>query len=307
MDEDTINILEASLADSTSKQYSTELRQWFEFCNINNKDPYLAEDRTILRFLTDKFNKKAAYGTLNTARSAVALINDRDNSKSKLINRFFQGVYRLRPTTPKYCSTWDPSVVLSKVETWSPIENISLEKLTLKLVILLALGSAFRVQTMSLIKLKEISYSSKGVSIRVASLIKTSKPGAKQPSAFFPYFKNKPNLCIAKTIVHYINRTRDIRKDDYLFISYQKPHRAVTSQTISKWIKKVLSEAGIDSSFTAHSTRHASTSSALAKGLDLNSIRRAAGWTESSNTFSRFYNRPVEDMETNFAKVVFEC
>ena len=49
---------------------------------------------------------------LNTQRSAIVLINNRDTSGSTLINRFFKGAFKLRHTAPKYASTWDVGNVL---------------------------------------------------------------------------------------------------------------------------------------------------------------------------------------------------
>ena len=65
-----------------------------------------------------------------------------------------------------------------------------------------------------------------------------------------------------------------------------------------------MKESGVEQQYTAHSTRHASTSKALSKGLDLNTIKKAAGWSKSSKIFARFYNRLIEDSET-FPEIVF--
>ena len=45
----------------------------------------------------------------------------------------------------------------------------------------------------------------------------------------------------------YLKRTQGSRGDeDKLFISFQKPHKAVSRDTISRWVKQVLEAAGID-------------------------------------------------------------
>ena len=54
--------------------------------------------------------------------------------------------------------------------------------------------------------------------------------------------------------------TQDIRD---LIISYGKPHKPVSSETISRWIKDELSKAGVNTSvFKVHSCRSASSSKA---------------------------------------------
>lgn len=73
----------------------------------------------------------------------------------------------------------------------------------------------------------------------------------------------------------------------------RKPHNAVTSQTVARWIKKVMTDAGIDTNiFSAHSTRSAATSAAKSVGMSLTGIMNAAGWS-NSGTFHKFYHRTV--------------
>ena len=63
-----------------------------------------------------------------------------------------------------------------------------------------------------------------------------------------------------------------------LFISFKKHYKDVTTHTQSRWVKDCFQESGIDTEmFTAHSTRHASTSAVNRNGLDLDTIRRTVG------------------------------
>jgi len=95
--------------------------------------------------------------------------------------------------------------------------------------------------------------------------------------------------------------------DGKLFVSLTRDHKPVTVQTISRWIKTVLSKSGVDTSvFKGHSTRHASSSSALKQGIAVDIIRARAGWTPDSNVFARFYNRPVDE-SLSFANAVFSA
>ena len=51
-------------------------------------------------------------------------------------------------------------------------------------------------------------------------------------------------------------------------LSYIKPHVEVHSSTVSRWIKDILKETGIDvDGFKSHSTRSASTSIACLSGI----------------------------------------
>ncbi|ODM86536.1 hypothetical protein Ocin01_20146, partial [Orchesella cincta] len=87
----------------------------------------------------------------------------------------------------------------------------------------------------------------------------------------------------------YLQRTSAIRKSQHLFIQSVAPFEKASSQTISKWASEMLKLAGINTNmFTAHSYRHAATSKAAGLGVSLDSIYKAAGWTNRSNVFRKF-------------------
>lgn len=88
-----------------------------------------------------------------------------------------------------------------------------------------------------------------------------------------------------------------------LFIALKRPHTAVGSQTISRWIRSTLSDCGVSDAFSTHSTWHASTSLAARKGVPVDLIKRAAGWSGESRVFANFYNRQIIDIDA-FAKAV---
>lgn len=89
-----------------------------------------------------------------------------------------------------------------------------------------------------------------------------------------------------------------------MFITFKKPTRSASSQTISRWLKQCLRAPGIDSAFTAHSIRHAATSAADLKGIDLGIIKSTAGWSSDSRVFASFYKRPVDPEKTSFVTSV---
>ena len=61
-------------------------------------------------------------------------------------------------------------------------------------------------------------------------------------------------LCVYETLSYYIKTTEKLRNSTKLLVSFIKPHRAVTSSTIGRWIKIVLGQAGVDTgSFSGHS------------------------------------------------------
>ena len=60
-----------------------------------------------------------------------------------------------------------------------------------------------------------------------------------------------------------------------LIISFGKPHKPVSHETISRWIKSELTDAGVDTSvFKAHNCRSTSSSTAKGIGVSLNEIMK---------------------------------
>lgn len=263
----------ASLAENTLNQYNSSIKAWWQFCNDNSFDYSEANINQIITFLTERFQNGAGYSSLNTSRSALSLILGSKITSDDCITRFFKGIYRLNPPKPKYNETWDTNIVLNYVSNLYPHNLISLHDLSLKAISLLAIASAQRMQTLSLIKIKNISIEENCISIKVDDLIKTSKPGSYQPLIRLPFIKENPSICPALAIKTYLEKTQSLRDSEQnLFISFKKPHKKVCSQTLAHWVKKIFQDSGIDiNKFSAHSTRHASTSAAHKAGVSLES------------------------------------
>ena len=91
--------------------------------------------------------------------------------------------------------------------------------------------------------------------------------------------------------------------EGYLFIRYHRPFKRVSRDTISRWVKLVLTDCGIDTSrFKPHSTRAASTSAASNASVSLEDILHTTGWS-SESTFAKFYNKPIVEENTFADKV----
>ncbi|XP_068990421.1 uncharacterized protein [Neodiprion pinetum] len=303
--EESAEIMIASVENSTLKQYESSYKLWWEFNQETQSDPFSITAKKGLSFLTKRFQDGASYGTINSGKAALALIAREEIANSDLINRFMRGVYKKRPGRPRYDTIWDVDPVLDKLAEWYPLEPLKLKKVTKKLVLLLALGTAHRIQTLAAIKISNIIETQKGLEIKIPEHIKTSRAGAVQPLLKLPFFEHKPGLCIARTLLHYLTITKDLRgKEDYLLISFQKPHAKVSRDTIGRWIKSTLRELGVDERYTAHSTRHAATSKAAEKGVNIDEIKRIAGWSQKSKVFADFYNLPIKIQDDDFAKRV---
>ena len=79
------------------------------------------------------------------------------------------------------------------------------------------------------------------------------------------------------------------------FVGLTRPHKSVTSKTLSCWVREVLGAAGIDvSEWDPHSTRSASAAHLRdASNLDAISLCMRADWSLTSGTFQKFYEKYV--------------
>lgn len=295
----------SSLSDSTIIQYEVTYKLWWNFCRDRNICPFNVESEPVISFLQNILDStNNLFGSVNSHRSALSLISLSNLGDDLSLKRFLKGVFKLRPPKPKYNYTWNPEKV---IRYFDKSDDSSLTYLSHKLVTLLTLVTGHRLQTIALIRCSNINITDECINIFIPDLIKTSKPNSYQPNLRLPFFKENKNICVASCLLSYLNHTeshRRITNEDHLFLTCSKPLKPATKQTLSRWVKTTLYKAGVDTKiFQAHSTRHAATSAALRSGVSLDVIRRTAGWTQSSQTFAKFYNRPLME-NNNFAECI---
>jgi hypothetical protein len=107
-------------------------------------------------------------------------------------------------------------------------------------------------------------------------------------------FIDNRKLCIFNYLSYYIQRTALVRKDNNrLLLTIKKPFLPASQNTITRWIKSTLNQAGIDTTtFSAGSTRAASASKAQDQGAPISQIMDMGGWSRES-TFRKFYDKPL--------------
>lgn len=263
-----------------------------------------------MEFLTEQFNRGLGYSALNTARGALSSLGIRLDSfaagSHPTVVRFMKGVFNLRTPIPRYKETWDVNLVLNYLRKLSPVKYLSLKDLTLKLTMLLGLTNAARVHTLNVLSYKQLKKLSCGYLVKFNSLLKQSRPGFDCSSFTLRAYPPDRRLCVVTVLKEYLLRTKPCRKpdaEDNLLISYIKPYKAVTRDTIARWIRVVMTRSGIDvERFGAHSIRAASTSKAKAMMVPISDIMKTAGWSQE-NTFAKFYNKQIEP-DSKFAEAV---
>jgi len=260
----------------------------------------------VLKFLSKLYEEGKSYSAINTAKSMISsvcvLLKNRQIGNEVVVQRFMRGIFTSRPSLPKYGEIWDVNIVFKYISLLPSNEALTLLTLSEKLCILMMLLSGQRGQTIHLLKLSDVHIKDEKVIIYFSSLSKHSKPNKHLEPLLLENYTVNDKLCIVKTIKDYVSRTSSIRTaQDSFLISTVPPHKGVTKSTIARWIKSIMSKSGIETSvFSPHSCRAASTSSAVTKGLQIETILKAAGWS-SANTFRQFYKRVIQEPSYNRA------
>lgn len=260
-------------------------------------------------FLTGLFHSGLSYESINTARSALSaigiIVDGFSVGQHPLIRRFCKGSFNLRPPKVRYSEIWDVEKTVKYLKTLYPVNLLSLKMLTLKLAMLISLTQASRVQSLQLLTLKDLREGSDFYVLQYEQSLKQSKPGRPVPYVTLKAFTPDRSLCVVHTLREYIRRTQTLRNEEQsLFVSYLKPHAAVTSSTISRWIKTVMALSGIDVSvYKAHSVRSASTSKAQCSFIPIGDILKVAGWSKES-TFAKFYKKDIQQSDVSYADAV---
>ena len=245
---------------------------------------------------------KLSYTSLNTARSALSCILVLDTGtpfgQHPAVKRLMTGFFNMHPPKPRYAHTWDVKIVLNLLKSWNPVSKIDLKTLTLKLSMLLALVSGQRVQTLCMLDLRHCSQSTDEYIFTFQEPLKHSRVGKSSQIVRLKAYTPNKGLCVYRTLVEYVKRTKKLRKDHRLLISYVKPHGHVSRDTVARWLRTVMSKAGINVDiFKAHSCRSAVHSKAKASFVPIDTILSTGGWA-SADTFSKFYDRAVVSFET---------
>ena len=303
LSEEASKLLFASWWQKTSKPYDSLFGKWVRWCNQRYTNPISGDINEVVNFLAELFQQGYQYRSLNAYRSAISSVHERvdgyEVGQHPLVTRLIKGVFHERPPQPRYTVTWDVAIVTAYLEALGANDKLHLDDLTHKTAMLMALTRPSRSADLSGLNLDQKRYSPEGVTFTPTKLAKQSRQTKKVTQFFFPSFPAKVSLCPVATLRAYEERTRERREGkghSQLFISLIKPYNPVSSSTISRWLKSVLTKAGIDTSiFKAHSVRGASTSAAASAGVTTNDILNAVDWSsDSESVFQRFYYKPEQ-------------
>jgi hypothetical protein len=138
----------------TRGRYECYHRRWEEFCAKHDFSIRNPAVNHVLDFLMGLFDMGLGYSALNCARSALSMLivfpgNVPCGQHPRVVS-LLKGIFNIRPSLPRHNATWDVNRVLLYFETLE--DDGSLKTLSHKAVMLLALYSGHRTQTLQSLK-----------------------------------------------------------------------------------------------------------------------------------------------------------
>ena len=300
LSEDAMDLMLSSWRTKTNKSYDSLFAKWHRWCSERSSDPFSGPIAQVANFLAYLYKEGYQYSSVNAYRSAISSVHEKVEGytvgQHPLICRLVKGVFQSRPPLPRYTHTWDVQKVLNYLDTLGDNQMLSLKHLTWKVTMLLALSRPSRSADLSKLDISKRVYKPDGVCFYPSALAKQSRSTSQINNFFFPSLPEGNRLCPVSTLKEYESRTHPLRgRETNLLIAIIKPHKAVSSSTVARWLKSLLEASGIDVSiFGAHSVRGASSSAAASAGISTSDILKAAGWS-SESTFQRFYYKPLDN------------
>ena len=205
-----------------------------------------------------------------------------------------KGIFEEKPHFPRYACVWDVRILFNFLRSIPHQRELSLELLSKKLAILIGiLAGGHRSQTIHSINVLDIKATAEKCIIPIYTPIKQTKKGKHLKPLEFKVYPHEEKLCVVHNLTTYLDRTRSVRKSASLFLSYHKPHKPVSKDTVTRWVNNIMKKAGVDTTkYVTHSCRAAASSFALQKKVPINKIVESCGWS-SEKTFARHYQKDI--------------
>ena len=143
--------------------------------------------------------------------------------------------------------------------------------------------------------------------------LKHSRPSFKEKPLVFRACIQNPKLCPVSIFIQHLNIWLSVSSDTAFFKTTGRPYKGASSDTIARWIKNTMQEAGNNTGlFSPHNCRSTATSKADASSTSITTILQSASWSRTS-TFKKFYLKYIQQVypnpnnEDNFGKNLPLC
>ena len=173
--------------------------------------------------------------------------------------------------------------------------ELTLKCLTEKLTVLLLILSEQWKQTLLAIDIDNVKIYEDKLIILPNSSLKHTEPSQPLQAIVYHKFNGNPKLCVVECAKLYIEISKELVPPEIkqFLVTYGKPHKAASDDTISRWIKNTISSVAIDIDvFKTHSTRSASSSKAKQVGTPYAEILKRDS-RKGANTFTKHYDKHI--------------
>ena len=183
----TFALLENSWRPSTRLQYQAVWKEWSKFCQNESMDPTSICVESMLGYLQYLFDKGFAWRSIGVHRSALSSILEAHKpvpvGQHPLMCRFVRGVFNQRPPSVRVVPTWDIGQVLMYLSKDHPPADLSLFRLTAKVLFLLAAFTAKRVSDLVLFSVDSslCHVTDECIVLQTQFGSKTDRPGHRSP------------------------------------------------------------------------------------------------------------------------------
>ena len=302
------DIINASLRKSACQKYLSYQTRWKEYCAEKNILYDIPTVEQFLNFFTELFNQGVSHSVLISAKTAVAHVlrmKYQHIPQHPSVIKFFKGSFNLTHPLPKLSFVWDVQIMFKYFRSLGDNRQISDKYLSQKLLILLLLLGGQRLNDVFHFTIDRMIISSTSATFSPEVVLKHPKPGRKLDIFEYRAYSD-PKLCVVECVKEYIHRRNDRvdKEQQRLFITYRKPYRTASVDTLRRWIRETFAETSLIKNFTPHSCRSASTTKAFNVSLDILDILRKTCWN-NVKTFLQHYKKEIVSYEgVNFNKIM---
>ena len=126
-----MSLISDAWTEGSKSTYQNYINKWAEFCKVRNLNQFKSTIQDGADFLVELYETGVGYSVINTARSALSAylcqIDGYDFGKHPVISKVLKGVFRNRPSLPRYVVTYNIDTVfhfLANLPDWNVIPLI---------------------------------------------------------------------------------------------------------------------------------------------------------------------------------------
>jgi hypothetical protein len=303
-------------ADSTQRLYDLKWKEFEEYAEIKEFDPFHPTIPLIASFLESKFEENQGHRSLAGYRSAISATlkhhTDLEVGSNSQLSALIKGFKKAKPSVRKYQPDWDLNFILWSLghKPFEPLNDptkVSLKFLTWKTVFLLLLASGARRCELGAIGLRGVQFAESGEFVILSPspefIVKNQSAmgRALEPFKVPALSQIDPEdlrLCPVRCLREYLRRTKSVRNGRRnLFISHWRTDKKeIHKNTLSSWVKGLLlfcyqnpSKEALELSGTgSHEIRKLAASIVFRGTTSMEDILKVGFWKNQS-TFTSFY------------------